>query len=112
MIDEYAPNYFILSCDICGITEDGPFETFSDAVDYKRENPSEWKSLFLKSIEDGKFKWHDVCAGCVPKTSIGNLKLIPESKREHPLKTEKVDEGLTNMANQIAKTIMKRARNL
>jgi hypothetical protein len=110
MIDEFEKDYFLLSCDICGVTEEGPFETFNDAVEYKRDNPDEWKSLFLKNEQDGKHKWHDVCAGCFPKTLLGKWKYIPSSKR--PRKTAKASDNLINMANQIAKTIQKRRNNL
>jgi hypothetical protein len=110
VIDEYDKNYFLLSCDICGITEEGPFATFTEAVEYKKDHPEEWKSLFLKNEQDGKYKWHDVCMGCFPKTPMAKWKYIPASKRRSPEK--KVDETLTNMANSIAKTITKRKNAL
>lgn len=43
-----------LICDICG--EDFDFETFDDAVNYKRENG--WKS------EKYKGEWQDICPEC------------------------------------------------
>jgi len=112
MIDEYERNYFLLSCDLCGITEEGPFATFKEAVRYKKDNPDEWKSLFLKNDYNGKQEWHDVCAGCFPKTVMANWKYIPTSKRTRPLKTEKASEEITSMANQIARAINKRRREL
>jgi len=111
MIDEYDKNYWLLSCDICGVTEEGPFETFDEAVQYKRDNPDEWKSLRLKNDNTGKTEWNDVCKGCFPKTVIGKWKKIPVSKRKQR-KEIKVDNKLTNMANSIAKTINKRKRDL
>ena len=109
MIDEYDKNYFLLSCDICGITEEGPFATFNEAVEYKKNNSDVWKSLFLKDESDGKYKWHEVCKGCFPKTVLGKWKYIPTSKRK--MNKMKANETLTNMANSIAKAINKRKNN-
>lgn len=110
MIDEYDKNYFLLSCDVCGITEEGPFETFDKAVQYKKDNPDEWKSLMLKDESSGKTKWHDVCAGCFPKTVQGQWKHIRVGKKKS--KELKAGEELTDMANSITKTIHKRKREL
>jgi len=111
MIDEYDKNYFLLSCDVCGVTEAGPFETFDEAVQHKRDFPDEWKSLRLKNGATGKTEWQDVCAGCFPKTEVGKWKAFPISKRKS--KTgQKADENITKMANSIAKTINKRKREL
>jgi len=112
MIDEYDKDYFLLSCDLCGITEDGPFATFMESVKYKKDNPDQWKSLFLKNPYDGKSKWHDVCAGCFPKTPMAKWKYIPTSKRSRAMRKEKASESLTNIANQIARTINKRRNSL
>ena len=100
-----------MSCDVCGVTEVGPFESFDDAVQHKRDNPDEWKSLRLKNDRTGKTEWQDVCAGCFPKTVIGQWKTFPASKKS-PRPMPKVDDDLTNMANSIAKTIAKRKREL
>jgi len=113
MIDEYDKNYYLLSCDICGITEEGPFATFDEAVQYKRDNPDEWKSIFMKDTQTGKMKWYDVCANkkCMAQTPLSGWKSIPESKRKIKKPEPKTDETLTSMANSIAKTINKRVRN-
>jgi len=115
MIDEYDKNYFLLSCDICGITEEGPFETFDDAVQYKKDHPEEWKSIMMKDSQTGKYKWHDVCANkkCMALTPLGSFKTIPASKRIKSSKPEtKADEELTSVANSIVKTIYKRKREI
>jgi len=69
MIDEFfgedGSPFFVLSCDICGITEKGPFDLFSEAVEYKRRNPDKWKSLRLKNARLRKTIWHDICAKCL-----------------------------------------------
>ena len=108
MIDEYDKNYFLLSCDICGITEAGPFHTFYEAVDYAKENRNVWKSIFMKCEKTKKHKWHDVCNNpkCLKLTPLGTWKTIPTSKRTN--KEIKTDDNLTNIANSIAKTIIKR----
>jgi hypothetical protein len=113
MIDEYDKNYFLLSCDICGITEEGPFETFDEAVQYKRDNPEEWKSVFMRNSQTGKFEWVDVCANkkCLAETPFVNWKRIPVSKRNNSREI-KTDSSLTDMANSIAKTITERRENL
>lgn len=49
---------YVLSCDICGAEADETFETFADAVDYKRQADNSWIS---KKI-DGT--WHDICSEC------------------------------------------------
>ena len=115
MIDEYDKNYFLLSCDICGITEEGPFETFNDAVQYKKDNPNEWKSVFMKDEHTGKYKWHDVCGNkkCMDQTPLANWKTIPVSKRIKSRNAEiETDGDLTNMESSIAKTINKRRREI
>jgi hypothetical protein len=111
MIDEYDKNYWLLSCDICGVTEEGPFETFDDAVLHKKDNPDKWKSLRLRNDQTGKTEWHDVCAGCFPKTVLGKWKIFPVSG-EKPKQGLKTGADLTNMANSIARVINKRKRGL
>jgi len=44
-----------LECDICGEGVSG-FETFYDAVDYKKEN--DWKSVIIDGV------WQDRCPDC------------------------------------------------
>jgi hypothetical protein len=114
MIDEYDKNYFLLSCDICGITEDGPFATFNEAVEYAKEHRDKWKSIFMKDPVTGKYKWHDVCANkkCMNQTPLSGWKTIPKSKRIKSLKIEPKDDELTSIANSIAKTINKRKREI
>ena len=113
MIDEYDKNYFLLSCDICGSTEAGPFETFDDAVQYKKDNPDEWKSIYMKDAQTGKYGWHDVCSNkkCMAKTPLAGWKTIPVSKRANMQNIE-TNDSLTDMASAIAKTITKRTREI
>ena len=111
MIDEYDKNYFLLSCDICGITEEGPFETFDEAVQYKRDNPEEWKSVFMRNSQTGKFEWFDVCANKKCLAGMPLIKRIPVSERNNSREI-KINSSLTDMANSIAETITERRENL
>lgn len=54
MIDGNIVDGYWLVCDICGKEHD--FETFDDALDYKKENG--WIS------EKYKGEWQDVCPEC------------------------------------------------
>ena len=47
-----------LSCDICGEGPQRPFESFDEAVQYKRDN--DWKSSRNSSHD-----WQDACPDCV-----------------------------------------------
>ena len=55
MIDKYYGKYRLI-CDICEEQADKEFDSFDDAVKYKRENG--WHT----SKEDGA--WIDVCPEC------------------------------------------------
>ena len=109
MIDEYDKHYWLLSCDLCGITEAGPFYDFWEAVQYKKDNPEEWKSLFLQDEKKGKGVWKDVCAGCFPKTHFSTWTTLPESKR--PKKVTNMDD-IPGTGASIADVLKKRRKNL
>lgn len=47
-----------LECDICGEEADGDFDTFHEAVDWKKDKTNGWTS---KKIEGN---WHDLCPDC------------------------------------------------
>ena len=47
---------YILSCDICGGPADKKFDTFSEAVDYKK--PNGWK------VRKVNGEWKDTCPEC------------------------------------------------
>jgi hypothetical protein len=48
--------YYFLYCDVCGEEESGMFDSFYDAVEYKKING--WKSQKRNS------EWEDVCPEC------------------------------------------------
>jgi hypothetical protein len=107
MIDEYDKNYFLLSCDICGNTESGPFEDFYEAVQYKKDHKVEWHSLRLYDDRAGKYIWQDVCEKCFPNTLLGKWKSIPESKRP-----KTVDPGIGKGFHKKIKTVDSIADNI
>lgn len=55
---ERNDDLYELSCDICGYVEDQFFDTFEEAVSFKKDKSNEWRS---KKI-DGE--WHDMCPDC------------------------------------------------
>ena len=56
MTIEQSGEIYNLTCDICGMVEAEPFDYFSDAVDFKKENG--WKS------QKRYGEWEDVCPDC------------------------------------------------
>lgn len=48
---------YSLICDKCG-EEETDFDTFYDAVDYKKEKDNDWKSIKTNS------GWEDICPEC------------------------------------------------
>jgi hypothetical protein len=107
MIDKYEDHVFYISCDICGATEEGPFESWDDAVQYKKDHPDQWRSLRIYDKEDHKSYWNDVCAGCIPKTPLGTWKHIPASKG-HPQKS--LNKTVADIGKSIGKSIEKRSK--
>lgn len=125
MIDEYDKNYYLLSCDICGITESGPFESFLEAVEYKKEHKEEWYSVFQKNEYEKKAMWHDVCQSCIQKMPMAKWKYIPDGRtyvrpfnikpiKKTPEKTDSVPkkQEINSAAESISSTINKRKNDL
>jgi len=105
MIDEYGEGYFLLSCDVCGVTEAGPFENFMEAVEHIKDNPDEWKNLKIPAHSPktaAKYEWGNVCAGCFPKTVQGKWKEIRTSK---PKPVKKASPDLESIAGSIGDSI-------
>jgi len=57
-IDGFGEDMFELVCDVCGDTADIPFESFYDAVSYKKDKDNGWTS---RCIDD---EWEDRCPSC------------------------------------------------
>lgn len=56
MIDRIGKEEYVLICDMCEETQAGPFESFYDAVQHKKDNG--WKSRKING------SWNDVCPKC------------------------------------------------
>jgi hypothetical protein len=57
MIDKNGPDEFELSCDHCEEPADETFESFQEAVQFKKDNG--WKSV--KDVDE---QWHDLRPDC------------------------------------------------
>lgn len=107
MINELDKHTFYLSCDICGITEEGPFEKYMDAVEYKTEHREEWRSYRMYDKATGKSEWKDICIACFPDTVVGKWRHIPKIGKEPPPPKER--KSLKDQADSIGAAIAKRA---
>jgi hypothetical protein len=59
MIEKIGRDEFMLSCDNCGDECDDTFETFQDAVDFKKDRDNGWKA-----VKDFNGEWNDLCPSC------------------------------------------------
>jgi hypothetical protein len=69
MIDGNKKDGFLLTCDNCGYMDDSMFKSFSEAVDYKQDVESGWKS-----IKDSSGEWYDLCPDCNVPDVIAHIK--------------------------------------
>jgi len=60
-----------LQCDECGEEANECFETFQDAVDYKKDRGNGWRS-----VKDRYDAWNDLCPSCNCAEVIQKLKGI------------------------------------
>jgi hypothetical protein len=51
-------NTFDIICDICGEETNKGFDSFSDAVAFKKDKSNGWKSRKVKD------EWEDICPDC------------------------------------------------
>jgi hypothetical protein len=59
MIEGNNREGFTLSCDYCGDECDESFETFLDAVAYKKDKDNKWAS-----VKDKHGDWQELCPSC------------------------------------------------
>ncbi|GHT59540.1 hypothetical protein FACS1894109_15660 [Spirochaetia bacterium] len=59
MIEKMSYDDFRLICDSCGEEENEEFESFQDAVDFKKDHDNGWRAV--KDYDGG---WHDLCPSC------------------------------------------------
>ncbi len=61
MIDKISQKEFNLICDYCeSESEDSPFDSFTDAVEFKRNHDNGWRSVQNKCTQE----WSDLCPSC------------------------------------------------
>jgi hypothetical protein len=68
MIRKYGEDDFRLICDHCEDECDEFFETFYDAVEYKKDKSNRWRSI---KIDDDE--WWDLCPSCNRQVIIAKL---------------------------------------
>ena len=66
--DEFGGD-FKLQCDECGEEAHEWFETFQDAVDFKKDRDNGWRA-----VKDQYEEWHDLCMSCNCEEIIRKLK--------------------------------------
>jgi hypothetical protein len=71
MIEKLDDGDFVLSCDNCGDME--VFDTFQDAVDYKKDRDNGWRT-----IKDKNNDWCDLCPACCTPEVIRKLKGVED----------------------------------
>ena len=57
MIDRIWPGYELV-CDVCDATADEQFDSFEDAVAFKRDRSNGWRSRNVDGV------WEDLCPDC------------------------------------------------
>jgi hypothetical protein len=68
MIERGDYNYE-LKCDFCNSIADETFDTFQEAVDYKKDRENNWRSVRSASGE-----WYDLCPDCNDVDTIAKVK--------------------------------------
>jgi hypothetical protein len=73
MIDRYAKDEYVLICDHCEDEAEGMFETFQDAVAYKKDEDNGWRT-----IKDKDGDWCELCPACNTPDIIRKLKGVED----------------------------------
>jgi hypothetical protein len=73
MTEKACRDKFVLSCDHCGDECEEVFETFRDAVDYKKDKRNGWRT-----IKDKNDDWCDLCPACNTPEIIWKLKGVED----------------------------------
>lgn len=72
MIDRNELGYFELRCDACGDEADSDFDTFAEAIEYKRGTA---RGEGWRSVKDCNGDWWDLCTSCATPENIRNIKV-------------------------------------
>jgi hypothetical protein len=59
MIAKDSFDQYVLTCDECGEDADDDFDTWDEAVDFKKDKDNGWKA-----VKDFDGDWHDLCPSC------------------------------------------------
>jgi hypothetical protein len=59
MIFRYHDSVYALVCDSCGDEADETFDSFMEAVEFKKDRDNNWRS-----VKDKNGDWQDVCPSC------------------------------------------------
>jgi len=62
MITQLSSDLYILECDICGESANEEFDSFYDAVEWKKDKSNGWKSQ--KRNPKVENSWEDICPEC------------------------------------------------
>jgi hypothetical protein len=73
MIEKDDGNVFLLTCDNCGEVCDEIFDTFYDAVAYKKDRENGWRT-----IKDQNNDWCDLCPACNTPEILRKLKGVED----------------------------------
>ena len=58
MISREFGGLYVLECDVCGADSEELFDTFEEAVEFKKARDNQWSS---RRLDDD---WEDVCGEC------------------------------------------------
>lgn len=71
MITRNDIGYYTLQCDNCGDEPDEDFDTFQEAVTYKKETA---KAEGWRSVKDGNDEWWDLCPSCATPENMRKIR--------------------------------------
>jgi hypothetical protein len=79
MIEKTGVHEYCLVCDNCGDVCDEVFDSFQEAVEYKKDKDNSWRV-----IKDKNNDWQDLCPACTTPEIIAELKGmdVPDKSRD------------------------------
>jgi hypothetical protein len=82
MIERIDSDLYLLACDNCGDDTGEYFDTFGEAVEYKKDKDNGWRS-----VKDRHGEWAELCPKCNNARVIAKLKGLeegyPDSRQEY-----------------------------
>jgi hypothetical protein len=94
MIGKTGRDEFVLYCDHCGDGCDEIFKGFQDAVDYKTDADSGWRT-----VKDKNGDWCELCPACNTPEVIAGIKgfTVPETPRNEMDETDLALKALEDL---------------